>query len=677
MIRVASFDIFDTCLTRTFAYPIDLFIEVGKIARNNGWITVTPAEFAVHRIEAERSARKLVPSGEINVTQIYRQLGSDLGLAPHLVSEIQNAELVVEGQSLQPIGEMRSRVARAREEGRQILFLSDMYLPTAFLESVLRKHEFFQEGDLLYVSGEVGRHKGDGGLFQHARAQLKQEITEWLHVGDNRRADVESPRRLGLNAEHFESGLLNRYELLICPGIGFRSRVKRKLMNVSRLDRVIKPSRKSPNPKREQWQSRLVAAMRLARLSKPPGLSPREKIIWDNGANLVGPVFYGYVKWLLGEAEQRKLPRLYFVARDGQIMLKIAQVIQSFRPGPVECRYLYGSRGAWVPASLFEIDAFHLNWILERTPSLSLRDIFSRIEVTPENHRALLESSGFAEATWGAPVTKAQLARLPDVLRTPALSSEIKKVAEVKREKFLQYLRQEGVFEHDQVAMVDLGGNGSLKQALTQVCANSPDQLKPQVLGFYFGLIRSPLRQGDGFFGYINSVYPKAMLGFLFTGQLLECFTAADHGQTRGYEKGHPILSQLDNPAVTAWGLPVLHEGALAFCRAYAALDDSSCPPPDYLKATSAALMLFFEKPTLEEIKIWGAFPFSGQRVETGLSSLLPPWNRNQILAKLFTKERGAGLWWAPALAKREKAIFLHFYYLLQKMWKKRKSKSH
>ena len=671
MIRVSSFDVFDTCLTRTFAYPIDLFQEVGEISLKNGWTRISPEEFKTRRIAAERAARSKVASREISVAQIYDELGPYLGLSAEIAAEIQKTELSLEAQSLLPIVETRFRVAEARRQGRQVLFLSDMYLPASFLVDLLRKHEFFVADDILYVSGEVGRHKGDGGLFQHARDLLKGDIAEWIHFGDNKHADVVAPRLLGLDAEHFEHGLLNRYELRICPGIGRRHKLKARLMAVSRLDRVIK-SGAVPSHRREKWQSRLVAAMRLARLSKPHDLNPREKVIWDTGANLAGPLFYGYVNWVLEQAAARKLPRLYFVARDGQVLLKIAEIIQSHRPDSIRCSYLYGSRHAWLPASLREIDAEHLQWMLATTAGLCVRDVFSRLEIAPEKHQPSLEAAGFPAGTWSKSMTQSDRGRLGQVLQNPELSTEIKSIAAQKREAMLVYLRREGVFEQGEIGMVDLGWRGSLKQALAQICETAPDPIKPRVLGFYFALIRPAQKMDGSFAAYVNSLCPESLGGFLFHMQLLEAFAAADHGQVRGYRQGESVLAGPDNPELTAWGLSALQGGILAFCRTYGALDDGAHSSISYLRATLSVMQLFYEDPTLAEVEAWGSFPFSDQQWEDGLRTLLPAWDRSQSRSALLTKDGRKRLWWAPALAKREKMKSLQLYYRLQKLWRTR-----
>jgi HAD superfamily hydrolase (TIGR01549 family) len=659
MIRVSSFDIFDTCLTRTFAYPVDLFVEVGVVAKKNGWISITSRRFAELRGAAEETTRKRLPSREPTFAQIYEQLGVDLGIAPEMMEKIVNAELLIESQSLRPIDGTLHRIEEARRQGRRIMFLSDMYLPVRFLEELLRKFGFYRDGDFLLVSNDVGFHKGDGKLFQHAQSLLENPEVEWIHLGDSMFSDVEAPRRLGLGAEHFAPGALNRYELKVCPGLNFRHS-PRTARTIPRI------------PEGEIWESRLGAAMRLARLAKPRELSPHESFIWDTASDIAGPLFYGYVKWILDQAGKRGLSRLYFIARDGQILLKIAGIIQSSGQNPIDCRYLYGSRRALLPASLQEIDAIHLQWILATTANLSVNNVFARLEIAPEKYRALLESSGFSQGSWNDALDSSQLKRLSGVLRAPDLSAEIKTIASAKREELLRYLRKEGFFEQGEVGVVDLGWRGSLAQALIEVCKHAPDAIKPGITGFHFALVNSPHLHKENFLGYVNALRPASLGEFLFYMQLLEAFAAADHGQVYGYRQGDPVLASSDNPAVSTWGLSALQGGILAFCRAYAAVDDSSYSADDYLRITLPVLKLFYEEPTRDEVEAWGAFPFSDQQVESSLVTLLPAWNKKQTMAALLTRDGRKRLWWVPALAKRERMKSVQFYYRLQKLWRTR-----
>lgn len=44
-----------------------------------------------------------------------------------------------------------------------------MYLPSDFLKSLLQRFGFWEEGDRIYVSGEIGLTKYSGNLFRYVQ----------------------------------------------------------------------------------------------------------------------------------------------------------------------------------------------------------------------------------------------------------------------------------------------------------------------------------------------------------------------------------------------------------------------------------------------------------------------------------------------------------------------------
>lgn len=319
--RVVSFDVFDTLLVRGHARPRDLFLQLGKALAEKNLSPVPPEVFARRREQAELAARQSVPSGEVTLAEIYTALAPAFGWDEATRALARQCELDLEAASLKAVPAMLARVATARADADVVWFLSDMYLPGAFIEQVLRREGFFREGDRLFVSGECRASKHRGDLFTHARAQVAQPITSWRHFGDNPHADELMPHTHGITTELVRDAVLNRYEQLALGPI-----------------------------EAALWRSLLAGAMRRARLANPE-TDPARRVIWDTGCDVVGPLVLGFVHWCLTEAQARGLRRLYFVARDGQLPLRVAELLARQWGFAIECRYLYGSRQAWHPAA--------------------------------------------------------------------------------------------------------------------------------------------------------------------------------------------------------------------------------------------------------------------------------------------------------------------------------------
>jgi len=65
------------------------------------------------------------------------------------------------------------------------------------------------------------------------------------------------------------------------------------------------------------------------------------------GHGFSGIALYTYVDWILKQASGRNIKRLYFIARDGFVLKRIADVIIKEYKLDIKTFYLYGSRNVW------------------------------------------------------------------------------------------------------------------------------------------------------------------------------------------------------------------------------------------------------------------------------------------------------------------------------------------
>jgi len=82
MIEIASFDVFDTVLTRAVGSPSSVFLLLGRRLKNMSLIPCTPEAFGRARTEAGRRAHKnaLTLNSLPTLRQIYAELGTALRL---------------------------------------------------------------------------------------------------------------------------------------------------------------------------------------------------------------------------------------------------------------------------------------------------------------------------------------------------------------------------------------------------------------------------------------------------------------------------------------------------------------------------------------------------------------------------------------------------------------------
>ena len=639
-----SFDIFDTVLTRTFAVPCDLFVALGEAAGRRGWLGVAAEEFARKRIEAENAARQTARAQEPGLSEVYAELARELGLPAAEIGRLQELELEMEEAALQPVPGMLERLAAAREVSGRVIFISDMYLPASFLERVLSRHGLFKPGDRVYVSGEARASKASGHLYLQILVELRVPLRDWVHVGDNPLADDSVPRKLGIATQFVTATRLSRYE------------------RMARGEGLLVPV----------WRSRLAAAMRLARL-EGAGLPDEKRVIWNTGADVVGPLLFGFVYWCLRQAVERGLKRLYFIARDGQVLHKIACQICAAWDLKVECRYLYGSRQAWRIPALNGVGPEEIQWAAPSHHGLSVEHVLARLGLEPELLQAILLEEGFAREQWREPLTEPRLECLRRVLLRDGVRELVCQAAARARTLLLRYLEQERMLDGAPFALVDMGWNGNLQRCLGRSLQLAGQADTACLTGFYFGLYgTASVPEGQAMLDYWSQL-KEAGHGLESQNiSLFEMITAADHGSTTGYEAAgevvRPRLAEPRNAEVLAWGLAELQSSALAFSARYLDLaGQTSSSPADFQPVTRRLYELFQFQPARGEAEVWGRFPLQGQPIENIRGRVVPDWNVVQLVAALLDYRKRPDGWWMEGTLAAKPSVFLWLFLKLRR----------
>ena len=436
-----SFDIFDTCITRTFFRPSDLFYQLFKDLNPN----FTPEDIydlVRLRIKAESEARSLSDKEDITLQAIYDRLDlSSYGLEPH---NVQQAELDLELRSLRPIKAIQSKIESLRQKGHKIIFISDMYLPTEHIQKILNQNRIAQPHDPIYVSGDIGLLKATGNLFRHVLEQENITAKQLNHTGDNVKSDVLVPQQLGICATYFKAGQANRYEQGFRPELSDQPEITAKLLGLSRASRL---SQSEDNP----------TSQAIARLA----------------ADVVAPLLVSYVAWVLQQAHNSGIQRLYFVARDGQLLLKIAQILSQNIPAP-DCRYLYGSRQAWFFPSLDpSTDLKKLDWLIIQGHSRTPRHLLQKLYLTPEAIAEALQKNDLPPESWDQPLTNGQLETFWAALQHPNSQEQLQNRLQTSRTLTRRYLKQEGLQDQESWALVDMGWTLKTQRTLSKLLNRS------------------------------------------------------------------------------------------------------------------------------------------------------------------------------------------------------------
>ena len=187
-----SFDIFDTLIEREVCRPSDIFRIAGR--------EVLGAEaedtFCRKRIIAEQIARKRRENHEVVLDNIYEELLEQYGSKCKILKEAEiDLEIRLCHKKKANFPFYKACIAKRK----RIFLVSDMYLSSEIIRNMLNKCGIDQY-NALYVSGEYGRNKISGELFQVLLRDNQIEGSQMIHIGDSIKADFVGAHKAGLKA---------------------------------------------------------------------------------------------------------------------------------------------------------------------------------------------------------------------------------------------------------------------------------------------------------------------------------------------------------------------------------------------------------------------------------------------------------------------------------------------
>ena len=605
-----SFDVFDTCIVRTCARPADLFyLLADDLLRHSGqpYGREEVGELASLRVSAEKRAHKTAKDGgraDITLADIYHEV--DLEGWEFSAPEMRDAEVRLELAAMRPVVPIRQRIKALQRAGERVLFVSDMYLPHEVVREMLVRCGYCVPDGTLYVSNEVGATKRAGSLFRHVLEKENLTARDLTHCGDGVESDFLGARKAGVRTELFTGTQLNRLE--------------RAMLSV---------------PSRSPWvTSQLAGISRVTRLSVPEDASDVLAGSVAIASSVVAPLLVGFVSWVLQDAKAQGLERLYFVARDGQVLHKIAQALKP----ELEVRYLYGSRQAWYIPSAFSVSRAELEFVLMTGQSSAPRHNLKRVNLMPEALSGPLKKHGFPEGTWDTQLSGEAAERFWAFLEDPEVAPQVLAQAEQAREAAVAYFEQEGLLKDDRWALVDVGWTLRTQGSLHKILASAG---QPHTLGYYLGISRtrfSSRAYGQGRAYLLEEAENEALAPvrtlFENKGLIDQVFTMADHGSTGRYArvngKMEPVLSKLPQHPKREAFLRTVHELVTRFAEELAQSPAKDAEPE--LRACARLVTgMLIAQPTRAEARALAWAPISDDPNELRAAPLAKPLSAGDL----------------------------------------------
>lgn len=312
-----SFDVFDTLITRRTASPIGVFLLMQKyltekrICIDSEYVS---EDFVNLRIKAEKNALNFSKKKAINLQDIYNTLIQMSDISEKESAELMSAEIELETNCAVGIQKNIDILIELHQKKEDIILISDMYLSTSNIKNILKKIDPILDTIPLYVSCDYNATKNDGTLYCVIKKLKNVNYDEWTHYGDNIISDIKVPQLLGINTIYMESRLIPPWEREIKDRIDLNTNLP--LQVVLGTTKIIRTKQ---------------------------DLGEKEEI----GASMGGIILFSYVEWIIDQSIGQGIERLYFIARDGYLLKKIADIYIKLYQLNLQTKYIYGSRQAW------------------------------------------------------------------------------------------------------------------------------------------------------------------------------------------------------------------------------------------------------------------------------------------------------------------------------------------
>ncbi len=299
--KVVSFDVFDTLLFRKVNEPETIFDLVGRHYGIHG--------FRKLRIDAQHEASRRAyskakhPHADMN--EIYEVLKETPDITVNW-DEVKQFEIDLERDALVGNPEMLDVFKETKKLGKRVIVTTDMYLLASTISEYLEANGF-ADIDHIYCSADDFKAKFNKELFVEVVEKENCDYKDILHIGDNKSADVEIPKSLGMSTFLY---------------VHDADMEKLKLAGGTEIDSGIYKI-----------------------------LYDKHKGFWYNfGVEAGGPVYLGLTLWI-EDIIRNSDRKVYLLSRDGYNLYNILK-----NRGHKNIEYLYTSRRALTLAGITQLD---------------------------------------------------------------------------------------------------------------------------------------------------------------------------------------------------------------------------------------------------------------------------------------------------------------------------------
>jgi len=442
-IKLIAFDIFDTLLSRPLLDAESVKALVAeRVGGNVGQF------YMQYRSIAEGQARERA-GVDIGMTEIFVRLGELTALPKETLLQLRMCEEEIEQASVTPRPDVVELYHRARATGKPVVLVSDMFLPRALIEDCLQNNGI-SGWSVLFLSNEIGLRKDNGKLYEHIFSHFGIHPQEMLMVGDNERSDVQIPCDKGGRSLH------------VLKPLEFARGLPRWRSLVEEFERL--------GDLNDELTLGLIVRRNFSAISYPQ-LDPAallQATPFNFGYSLIGPLLVGLSDWLIEHARRDEIDRLYFLAREGQLLKYVYDVWSEGLEDLPQSEYLVVSRRAVSVSAIKGLDD-----ILKIAKATYFQNTVENF--LHERYGLNLSTDRWAQITnelqWQRNSKVEVLHKNTDHLLSllGALESDIVAVASHEHDDLMTYLTKMKLDDIGRQAVVDIGYGGTIQDYLNRL----------------------------------------------------------------------------------------------------------------------------------------------------------------------------------------------------------------
>lgn len=324
-----TFDCFDTLLYRFCDKPHRLFYEVARRLREKNILkeNVDGVEFCSLRQKAEEIARNNAytkrKSRECHLIEIYSELRN-------IISDWEQAvevELGVEKSFCFLNPSLADLAIFLKNKGKKIGIISDTYLSSEHIRSILRHNSFpVHLLDFIVTSCEVGVNKSSGLLYRYVERKFKINRSKWLHIGDNYEADIGGAKKAGIYSFFYAK---------------YTDTQAKTLWKEELLENVT-------------GKSASFNAFRAISCNNTNLIPERYRGYFEIGAFFLGPIIGRFIDWCVDVCQKEHVEAVLFLMREGHMLLPMFRMLTKEIGYEVPTEIFYVSRYSVWLADLYE-----------------------------------------------------------------------------------------------------------------------------------------------------------------------------------------------------------------------------------------------------------------------------------------------------------------------------------